>query len=190
MIQICENALPEFLLKECRELEIPWYLISTDYYAKDKNPYSNAWVHLVIDKEQSVSPLGLGMKTLALTALEKTGQNIDKILRIRLGLHTIAPKTFVGGPHVDQEIEHQTALIYLDDSDGNTTVYDQQYDPTSGQSLYDYYQTVLKGKLTTNTEITPYANKMIWFNGLHYHSSSNPTKSRIRRTININYTIK
>ena len=130
------------------------------------------------------------MRNLALTALEKTGENIDKILRIRLGLHTIAPKSVVGGPHVDQESEHNTALIYLDNSDGNTVIYDQIYDTKSGLNLYEYYQTKLKGMLTVNAEITPHANKMIWFNGLHYHSSSNPHIARTRRTININYTVK
>jgi len=190
MIQICENVLSQLLLKKCQDMEIPWYLISTDYYNNNKNPYSNAWVHLAIDKGQSVSPIGPAMEVLALTALEKTGQNIDKIIRIRLGLHTISPKKFIGGPHVDQEMEHQTALIYLDDSDGNTVIYNQQYDPRSGQGLYEYYQKTLRGQLSVDTEITPYANKMIWFNGLQYHSSSNPTNTRIRRTININYTIK
>lgn len=171
-------------------MEIPWYLISTDYYNDQKNKFSNAWVHLAIDNGQAVSPIGPAMEVLALSALEKTGQNIDKIIRVRLGLHTISPQSFVGGPHVDQETEHQTALIYLDNSDGNTIIYDQKYDTTSGQGLYEYYQKTLKGMLSVNTEITPCANKMIWFNGLHYHSSSSPTTARIRRTININYTVK
>ena len=191
MINSCYNAIPQALLNKIHGLEIPWFSISTDYYSTGlKNPHSHTWVHLAFADGVSVSPLGDFMEALALATLEKTGQDIDQLIRVRLGMHTCCPSSFVGGPHVDQETPHQTALIYLNSADGNTILYNEKYDPKTGLGLYDYYRTALKHQVTINQEIIPEENKMIWFDGFQYHSSSSPTKSGRRMVININYTVK
>jgi hypothetical protein len=82
-----------------------------------------------------------------------------------------------------------TALFYLNDSDGDTIMYNEKYDPSSGYNQYDYYKNVIKMP-TVQSTVTPEENKMFWFDGLQYHSSNSPTNVTKRFIINVNYTLK
>ena len=162
----------------------------TDYYSRtEPNKYSHSWAHFAVMEGVSVSKLGDILELVALDALEKSGQQVDKILRVRLGLHSISPESFVGGPHVDLNYPHMVALIYLTDSDGDTIIYNEKYQP-SNLSTYEYYEQVLNSQVTEAARSTPEENKMIWFDGGYYHSSSNPTTVAKRIVMNINYTLK
>jgi hypothetical protein len=139
---------------------------------------------------KSVSPLGDPLMIAAFSALENSGQNVDQIIRIRLGLHSISPQYFTGGAHVDLPYPHMVGLLYLDDGDGDTQIYNEKYDSSDNADTYQYFQQVHKGQSTIMETSTPEENKLIWFNGLHYHASQSPTTMAKRVVININYTTK
>lgn len=168
----------------------PWFPINTDYYHTGQpNPYSHNWEHTAWFDSQANSRLGEMLHIVALTALEKTGQRVDNIFRLRLGLHNISPVADIGGPHVDHDHPLKVALIYLNSSDGDTVIYQEQYDYSSSLNPAQYYTEHLAGQVTPAARSTPEENKIIWFDGSYYHSSTSPTATPKRVTLNINYSV-
>ncbi len=168
--------------------DTPWYALSTDYFNfKNPDAYSHSWAHLAYSDNGAVSPLGDLLHMAVLSAFDKVGIQANNIFRIRLGLHGISPKNHVGGAHVDFNLPHKVALIYLNDSDGDTYIFKERYEPASNADTYMYFQDQHKGVGSVFSRITPEENKMICFDGMHYHSSSCPTTVAKRITININY---
>jgi hypothetical protein len=190
----CYAALTPIVFKKVKQLvlgvETPWYATMTDYYSAQPNIYSHSWTHFAIMDGKSISPLGDSLMIAALSALENSGQNVDQIIRIRLGLHSIGPQQFTGGAHVDLPYPHMVGLLYLNNGDGDTQIYNEKYDSLANTDTYQYFQQVHKGQSTIMETSTPKENKLIWFNGLHYHASQSPTTVANRVVININYTTK
>lgn len=77
-------------------------------------------------------------------------------------------------PHIDDDIEHFVMVYYVNDSDGDTYIFNETYDKT-------------KKELTIYQRIKPKKGKFLVFDGKYFHSSSNPQKSTIRSVININF---
>ena len=120
-----------------------------------------------------------------LTALsEKMNYKIQKgILRIQFNLflkHTVAQQE----PHVDNEIPHQVAILYMNDSDGDTILYNEMFDPTSKMTTKQFLDTL---NPTEAMRVTPKANRVVVFNGNRYHSSGIPVETPRRSVINYNF---
>lgn len=194
IITTCNDALSPTVFEKVKQLtfggEVPWYATMTDYYSMEPNKYSHSWAHFAVFDGKSMSPLGDTLMMAAFMALDKAGQNVDKIFRIRLGLHSISPQSFTGGPHVDYDSNHMVGLLYLNDSDGDTKLYRETYNPAANMDTYRYFAEVHGGRATVAETSTPQANKLICFNGMHYHSSSSPTTVAKRIVMNINYLLK
>jgi len=73
------------------------------------------------------------------------------------------------GVHVDlpADIPHVAAVYYVNNSDGDTIIYDQTIHDTPGGS-----QGV---KLTEHMRVTPKRGRIVLFDGSRYHCSSQPT---------------
>ena len=98
---------------------------------------------------------------------------------------------YTNTPHVDNEyLEHYVGLLYLNDSDGDTIIYNEQYNPDSGLTESEYYDTILDRKVTVKDTIECKENKFVCFDGYTYHSSTCPTNVNRRITVNFNFTVK
>lgn len=90
------------------------------------------------------------------------------------------PDNAVGNPHVDNDFfgdNKYTALYYVNDSDGDTILYNETYDKE------------IPDTLTEQIRVRPERGNIIIFNRNILHSGSLPSiGSRI--VINLNYTIK
>ena len=84
-------------------------------------------------------------------------------------------------PHVDAKYPHLVCLYYLNDSDGDTFIFDK--------TLQDTPYTNPKTKFEIVKRITPKKGRAILFDGSRYHSSSGPTKG-VRCILNFNLLIK
>ena len=80
-------------------------------------------------------------------------------------------------PHVDYRYPHESFIFYLNDSDGDTRIFNEWCSSNDilGPSLF-----------TTQSRVTPKANRLVWINGLQYHTASNPIESTKRVIINLN----
>jgi hypothetical protein len=110
------------------------------------------------------------------TFSKKHGIEIKKILRIKANiLNKTDKQNHIHPPHVDMTIPHLVLLYYVNDSDGDTVIFNQKYsfqeDPV----------------LTVNKTIAPKAGAAIVFDGLTYHSSSSPQYTEERIVLNINF---
>jgi hypothetical protein len=189
----CYNVWSPYVLAKVEELimgnTIPWYICNTDYYDNYSNINSQKWQHIAYHKNVMASQIGPYLEMAVWDALSKTQQNVDELIRIRCSVTEIGHDHFVGGPHVDTNTPHMTALFYLNDSDGDTIMYKEKYDPSKGVDQYEYYEKYIKTPTVEKT-VTPEKNKMFWFDGLQYHSSNSPTNTSKRFIINVNYTLK
>lgn len=190
---ICYNVWSPYVLSMIKELVMgpdnPWYICNTDYYGNYSDVNSQKWQHIAYHKGVTSSAIGPYLETAVWDALGKTQQQVDELIRIRCSVTEIGNKHFVGGPHVDTNTPHMTALFYLNDSDGDTIMYNEKFDPSLGIDQYEYYNKYIKQPTVMKT-VTPEENKMFWFDGLLYHSSNSPVTTAKRFIINVNYTLK
>lgn len=91
------------------------------------------------------------------------------------------------GMHIDREQEHLSIVYYINDSDGDTFIYD-----TDLVNIGDLNHIVLNKEFehfVLKKRVSPKKGRVVIFNGLLPHHSSYPTKSN-RYVINFNTVIK
>ena len=79
-------------------------------------------------------------------------------------------------PHVDFSDEHKTMLYYVNDSDGDTIFYNENYKTIKNSKSFSVDQ-----------KVNPVMGRAVLFDGLKFHSSSPPFLNDRRVVININY---
>lgn len=190
-IVVFQKAIREELFEEIKD-EIfsdgfPWFYTGTtlgsNTQASDRYNYSffhNAYFH-----DDGYSHVGKKLEYAILDALAYMKFPITKMLRIRLGLITVTEKNITHTPHIDFPFEHKTGLLYLNNSDGDTILYNERYDTTADKKQYDHKVRNKHNEIITT--FTPEENKLVIFDGLLYHSSSSPTITDRRVVINFNY---
>ena len=174
-ITIKENVLNEsyleYLNKTITSNSFPWYFLIESANNK-KSPTTlekkYSWSHILFQENRESSYTYNIFYPAVLQILESLNLKNKKILRLRLGMTTAYNEKLINNSHTDFEFEHETILLYLNDSDGNTIFYDK------------------KGKIIK--EIQPKKNKIVYFNGLIPHSSSKPYENTYRIVLNINIT--
>ena len=134
------------------------------------------YVHSASFHENKISEIhDFGVDILN-TFAKKHGIEVKKILRIKANiLNKTNKKDHIHPPHIDMNIPHMVLLYYVNDSDGNTIIFNEKY-------CYEEITT-----LTVDKVITPKAGSAIIFDGLTYHSSSSPKNTKERIVLNINY---
>jgi hypothetical protein len=187
------NALPPQLFSRLVSIishsEFPWYFNSTAYENVTEPLLGYSYSHLAWKHGQSNSPFGPVIETVFLMLADVMQQDVDKLVRVRIGSIGVTSTSHRHTPHVDLEYPHQTALLYLNDSDGNTEFYNEFYDDSSQLNNHIYFQN-LKNNISLAQSIQPEANKLVCFDGFRYHSSATPTTVPRRLAVNFNYTLK
>jgi hypothetical protein len=127
------------------------------------------------------SPLTALLLPLLYSFCDKAGVPFKTLLRIRLGLFT---QNAAGGPyhnpHVDFYLPHYNALYYVNDSDGDTFIFNETYDDVSLERSVEYTR---DNKFTLARQVSPRRGRMIGFDGRHYHASMHPKQSSHRIAI-------
>jgi hypothetical protein len=101
--------------------------------------------------------------------------NIEKIERCYGAIHAITRDTSkIDNIHINRQVPHLVMLYYVNDSDGDTILYDKVLgDIPPKFNLYpdDYF------KFNIVHRINPKRGRLLFFDGRVYHASSSPTKS-------------
>ncbi len=141
--------------------------------------------YLTDDPQPSVSPLSPLLLPILFVFCEKAKLEFKALLRIRVGLFTPTPGLAPHhNPHVDFSQPHHTAVYYVNDSDGDTVVFNERVDEVSVERSADYANA---GRFTIAGTVPPKKGKMCAFDGRHYHASSSPTQSAKRIAITFNF---
>jgi hypothetical protein len=141
--------------------------------------------YLTDDQSPSASPLSSLLLPILFVFCEKAKLEFKALLRIRVGLFTRTP----GGPphhnpHVDFSQPHLTAVYYVNDSDGDTAIFDETFDDVSVERSAEYAN---QGRFSLAAVIPPKKGKMACFDGRHYHASAYPTRAAKRIVITYNF---
>jgi hypothetical protein len=194
-MKILHDAVPYSLFHRLKTFiedeSFSWYYCKATAYGSDaiSNLYSGSFSHTAFShqhgKNSSFSDFS---ESCLYTILDKMEVKIKKLIRIRVGFIPISGEYYIHSPHVDFTIPHKVGILYMNDSDGDTILYNEKYDPNHLEGSFSYYQKVLKEKVSISERSTPKENKFIMFDGASYHSSSTPIKTKKR--ISINYTFE
>lgn len=107
---------------------------------------------------------------------EKNNLKIKEITRSRSNVSHPALDRRHTPPHVDNRDEHYVFIYYVNDSDGDTNIYNEKYDGTSRT----------QDDLTLFKSITPKAGLGVMFSGKVFHTWQPPLNTKARCIINMN----
>lgn len=192
MYKVYENPLPIELVNSIHEEltsdHFPWYKSETGYKTvgvenDDKKTWNkmregtqlcHQFVHLDKTKDNSFSKkMIVSMLQYAINYIADDWQLTEvNVLRskanIQLNNYNSQKRKLHNHPHIDSLNKHLVLLYYVNDSDGDTIIFD------------------LNDKTKKLASISPKKGRLVVFNGEHYHSSSPPTKFDSRIVINTN----
>ena len=141
------------------------------YHIKDQNP--------------TFSPLTAMLLPMLFMFCEKANVPFNALLRIRLGLF---PRTMLDiphrNPHVDFYQPHQTALYYVNDSDGDTVIFNETFDDLNLEQAAKHADA---NKFTVKQRLSPKKGRMALVDGKYYHASMHPQISASRIVITFNF---
>lgn len=185
-IKVIENFLPESYADSLETIcrNIPWYLyenisgfVKSDSSEVNTGNFQFGFSHVAFmdgvkksEHFESILPLIYFME-------EKTGIKVNQLYRVRLALNTSIGADTQHNAHVDMEIPHKVLLYYVNDSDGDTIMYNEMHDlGLDAPESYSVYK-----------RVKPAKNKAVVFDGWRYHSSSKPVSTATRFIINIDF---
>ncbi len=116
------------------------------------------------------------------STLDKAGIQMDELHRIQINLlYRNTDPLYKEGmwttAHIDEDKDHTVLLYYVNDSDGDTFLFNEKRNEEFSE-------------FTELVRVTPKAGSALLFNGQHFHSASNPINSIKRLAINFNFTEK
>lgn len=185
MIKIYDNFLTKTYHKEIENLmlsyEFPWFYasnISNDSGVKDnKNEFG--FFHIFIkDNGEINSNYSDFIKPLLYQIMDVT--NTKTILRARGDMTTNKNKKILHEPHVDFQnenlIRNKSVVFYVNNSDGDTVIYNEIYTADFRNEQHTVQQTV-----------SPKANRLLVFDGNILHTGCSPIEYASRVLINSNF---
>ena len=149
--------------------------------------------HVAFDTSGPMSEWFPFIKPLVYSIEQAHKQKLEKLFRIRVGFltQTDQPEYEHNTPHVDFLWPHYTACYYVNDSDGDTMVFDQQLTDVSPEAigiteaiLKDYTD---KTNFTIADQCAPRKNSLCIFDGYRFHASTKPRHHNRRLVITVNY---
>jgi hypothetical protein len=102
---------------------------------------------------------------------------VNGIMRIKINLvpRDFSPAGSYHMPHVDSDGPHKVFLYYVNNSDGNTFFFNEEYNGERPESF------------TARQTVSPLKGRGVVFDGKIYHSSSSPQESPFRCIINLDF---
>lgn len=188
---IIDDAVPSLLFErfqhEMMSFNVEWhYMPSAAYKGEPENDQS--FTHTSLFDGRKTSDLLYLFESSLLAGLSKAEVDVKSLIRLRCGMFMKSSKNHIHPPHIDYDFPHLVALLYVNDTDGDTILYKEKYDNSHGLDARDYYQMKLNYQVTEDIRVTPKPNRMVIFDGLTYHSSSSPVDSDRRIVMNCNFT--
>lgn len=194
-IKIVNNLLPKGYANQIEQdlyrVGFPWFYVKD--VTNDKYGNNSGLVHLPFDFGAQPSEWYPFIRPMTYSIEEVEGCPIKELLRIRVGFLTkVAPDPGYkyNTPHVDFLVPHHTACYYVNDSDGDTVLFDKFLrdvgDHCNEQAL-NTYGTTADFKIVAQS--TPRKNSVCIFDGERFHSSTSPQQHERRLVITVNYVI-
>ena len=184
MIEVVDNFAPQDYFELIQNYVLSWDQawfyqanITAGVFEKKGLGKHGFNCHVVKNKNEFLDTYDAGLLTDLLVKM-KTGVGCQNILRSRLDMTVYTPGGMRCDPHVDSEHPHIATIFYLNDSDGNTVIFNERFE---GSPEID------ESKLTVQKEIEPKANRLLIFDGHYIHTGHVPAYHNNRVILNSNF---
>ena len=173
-VELIDNYLTQSYHKEIQDLltgsDFPWYynnnITNTNGETNTNNEYG--FTHTFYKDScfrdthyaTFIKPMLLNLKDTV---------NCDYILRSRADMVMWSLEDFIYPPHIDFDYSNVATILYINDTDGDTIIYNQKH-PSE-----------------IKERVSPKANRLVIFDGGVLHTGSSPTKHKNRILINSNF---
>ncbi len=185
MIEVIDDLVPESysgrLVNAC--MSMPWYLLENiSGYDKSlgdgtiTSSFQFGFSHQAMDANGTSGEFEKFLPLIYVME-EKTNIKVNELYRVRIALNTFTGVETQHNAHVDMEDPHKVLLYYVNDSDGDTIMYQEMFE--EGKPKPSIF--------TVKQRIAPKRNRAVVFDGLRYHSSSKPTKNPFRFIVNVDF---
>lgn len=132
-----------------------------------------------------VSAINALLVPLLFVSVDKAKLKFNDLIRVRLGMF---PETQLDvpyhNPHVDFYTPHLVGLYYVNDSDGDTVVFNETSEKVSLEQSVEYSN---DRRFTEQIRISPRKGKMVFFDGRYYHASMHPKAHAQRIVVTFNF---
>ena len=193
-LKVIDDFLPQDQFREIADAvlseKFPWFysqyvsLAPEDNVVKDPLAVeTDGFNHVIYDRPYDVTSFTYELFVPFFKQLERFKFTKNHLIRARCSMKQ--PRVNYNEdnynlPHVDYYFPHETMIFYFNDCDGDTRIFDQTFVPVPGGPGIGY------DRFSTRTRVSPKANRLVWINGLQYHTASNPINSGRRVILNIN----
>jgi hypothetical protein len=185
---IIDNFLPDEEFKQLQTAilgpDFPWYFMSTvsrpaGSYVPPGAMETHGFHHTFYSSIDNNKSWTIGIVGNLLEKINAYENGTADFIRVRASLKT-HKKGFTDQhyniPHVDYHFPHISAVYYINESDGDTWMFNEEFKQFPEPDVF-----------TVKQRVNPKPNRLIIFDGLCYHTASNPINSDSRVIININY---
>jgi hypothetical protein len=154
-------------------LNIPWQYqknIATGY---SYHPHPTmGFFHSLFNSGQPQSQRFYSLFPLLLEACEKGGVPFTQMLRVQTFMHVpYQPAAKYDGIHLNIPDPHIVGLYYVNDTDGDTVLFDKTTNEIPYGTLTDDHE------INEYVRVSPKKGRMLFFNGNRWHSSTSPSKN-------------
>lgn len=186
-----ENIIPvdyqNHLLETFTGWDFPWILnknvVSGDDCFLNQKNNPPGFNHFFYEKNAPTSNYFQLVYPLVLSITSQANVPFNRLFRMRANL-SLANGEGHMMPHIDSFHPHWVAIYYVNDSDGDTIIFNETNDDfDSGQSDIDR---IKENKFTIKHRVTPKKGKLLAFPGKYYHTASFCKNSDYRCLLNIN----
>jgi len=172
------DAIEDLIFK----LNFPWWYQSDSSFGHDAGKLAFPSLnHVLVRHAEVINPSFEFFLPLIYFIGAKINQNFTKILSAKSCLQLpliMSSDDRSNNPHVDVNIDHTVILYYVNDSDGDTIIYDKKVEKS---------ENFIKEDLIIKQKISPKKGRFLIFNG-HYLQNSTTPLSGARCILNFDVT--
>ena len=163
--------------------DFPWYYTSDVTDNSHEGPFQGrfGFAHEYVSTEEGVIS---NFHNLFLGLIKNSCKKINvkkiDVLQGRsfLSTPTNIPKKDVDTPHYDMDAPHFVMLYYVNDSDGDTIIYNEK-------TKFDNCNADDRMKFTIKKKVSPKQGRVVLFDGRHWHAAEQPNHN-LRCIVNYN----
>jgi hypothetical protein len=188
---IITKSYQEAIHSQIIDKSFPWYfnptMVADGILTKDVEYNLAGYHHFLYEESKPVSPFFQFLYPLVLQIQDHSDipmkHSIER-MRLNMSLPYKDSEHQHHLPHIDSHYEHWNGIYYVNDSDGDTYIFEETNDDYDMDDL----KFIQNHKFTVKHTVTPKQGKLVLFNGKHYHSSSFCQNAKYRAVININFS--
>jgi len=174
-------------------------VVRNDLSEKDESFAFTIYNNLILKpREERVEPYDSLFLGLMCNLFDAFDLEDSRVVRIRAGLFLRKNKNYIHTPHVDYNFDdpimgdHFNIVYYFNTTDAPSYLYEETQKDFIEQEEFrkDPHIFASKYKFTVRDKSQCIENTAVMFDGKYYHSSSSPTDTQYRISLNINGTLR